>query len=245
MAIFGGSSYGGNTSYGGLANARNYNPMAANNPYATNKPTDPLTNQYKLYNTAVEQQAGDYSNIMQGYKNLASKGPSSANAQAVSNLGDLATTGGYSEADKADIRARGVSPIRSVYAGANRDVDRQKGLQGGYSPNYGAVKAKMAREQSEQVAGGVQNVNAMLAQNIAGNRLNAAGSYASASNQQDNTALNALQGQASLYGSTPGMASLYGGQALQGAQLQNNINQQGVQNRNQMTEQFIRGLGGR
>lgn len=197
-------------------NRTNWSPPLAANSSEQYPSNNPLMSQYKLYNTAVEQQSGDYGNIMQAYKDLLKPGSS------ISNLNELSRTGGYSPEDIANIRERGISPIRSVYAGANRDVDRQRALQGGYSPNYAAVKAKMARELSDTVANHTTNINADLAQRIAQNKLSIAPSAASSS-------MEPIRGMASLYGSTPGLASLYGNQALQGAQLQNQINQQGNQ----------------
>lgn len=185
----------------------------------------PMTDQYNLYNTAVQQQAGDYGNIMEGYKNLLGRGPSADSMSATANLGNLATTGGLSEEDIRNIRARGISPIRSVYSSANRDVDRQKGIQGGYSPNYGAVKAKMARELSSTLSDKSTDVEGMIAEMRQRGRLQAAPQYSAAVSQNDNNARDALQGMTGLYGTTPALASLYGGQALQGAQLQNQINQ--------------------
>lgn len=166
---------------------------------------------FGLYNTAVEQQAGDYGNIMKGYQGFNSSAP-------MQNFGELAATGGYSEADKQNIRERGISPIRSIYASANRDVDRQKAIQGGYSPNYGAVKAKMARDLSSQIGDQVTNVNATLAQNVAQNRVGLAPSFAAQS-------FAPLQAQQSLYGTTPALAKTFGDQAMNSAQLQNNIYQ--------------------
>lgn len=196
----------------------NYGPYGAAGFEALRQPQTPppqplggITGAYGLYNTAVGQQAGDYSRIMQGYQNLGSN-------PAYQNLADLSTTGGYSEGDKADLRARGVSPIRSVYASANRDVDRQRALQGGYSPNYNAVKAKMAREMSDTISNQTQNVNADIASRVAQNKIGLAPTYA-------NMASEPLKAQQSLYGTTPALSSLFGNQALNAAQLQNNINQ--------------------
>lgn len=337
------------------------------NPSA--QPFSPLTRQYNLYNTAVEQQAGDYGNIMKQYQDLARQSsgspiqqispqtyvpqqmrapenitpktytPASYSAQSytykpsadvtasLGNLKGLSETGGYSPQDIADLRARGVSPIRAVYANAQRGVDRQRALSGGYSPNYNAVSAKMARELSDQIADAIQNVNAGIAQNVAGNKLSAAPQYASAAAGQSglenqigmgNTAaqnqarmlnagaineagqfntgannnaqlqnianqllvsqfntgstnqanqfnleqpykagqfnlaargqgqdqlLRAIQGQQSLYGTTPAMSALFGGQALSGAELQNMINQQGNQGNSQFFNSFMGGLG--
>lgn len=237
-------------------------------------PTTPLQNQYKLYSGAVQQQAGDYGNLMQGYQNLGNNiqasgsgtytpstygySPTQAFTGAVSNLQDLAKTGGYSDQNIADLRARGISPIRAIYANAQQNVERQKSLSGGYSPNYAAVQAKMARDESNQIGDATQNVNAGLAQNIAQNKLQVAPTLASTTgneNQfvnnigmqntnttneaqqfnlnrpfQTNEAMaNNLSGMRSLYGTTPAMSSLFGNQALSAAQLQEMINARGQQ----------------
>ena len=100
---------------------------------------------------------------------------------SLANLSDLSQTGGYTAQGIADLRERGVSPIRSVYSSAQQGIDRAKRLQGGYSPNYTAATAKLTRGLSDAVSSGVQNVNAGIAQNVASNRLQAAPAYASAS----------------------------------------------------------------
>lgn len=79
---------------------------------------------------------------------------------------NFANTGGYSGGDVQNIRARSLSPIRAIYANANREVDRQKNLQGGYSPNYGAVKSKMARELSSILGDKSTDVEAQIAQMV-------------------------------------------------------------------------------
>jgi len=96
---------------------------------------------------------------------------------AIANQRGLAETGGYSQADIANIRERGISPIRSVYANAQQNLQRQRSLQGGYSPNYAAVSSKMAREMSSQLSDQTTAVNAQLAQNIATNRIGASQTY--------------------------------------------------------------------
>lgn len=254
-------------------------PLPANQQGSPNSPVD---NQYKLYNSAVGTQAEDYSGIMQGYKDLLSKvnsqpqfnasaaqitpqqydyKPTQDVTQSLSNLNDLSQTGGYSQQGINDLRERGISPIRSVYAGANRDVDRKLRLQGGFSPNYNATKAKMAREQSDSIANQITNVNAGIAQNVASNRLQAAPQYANAAgnesqlktnvglqntgavntanqwnaqipllNQQYNAQnqgqqLQALQGMQSLYGTTPALSRLFGDQAMNASNQQNQIDQ--------------------
>ena len=76
---------------------------------------------------------------------------------------DFSQTGGYSPADIANMRARGVGPIRSAYANAEQEVGRQRSLQGGYAPNAIAILAKMARESGQGAADATQNVEAGLA----------------------------------------------------------------------------------
>lgn len=228
---------------------------------------DPLEKSFKTHNAAVEQQGIDYSGIMKGYQNMLAGAGQAGNqvtpqsyayqgspdvTSALATQKGLAETGGYSPEGIANIRERGISPIRSIYSSANRNLNRQRGLSGGYSPNMVAGQAKMAREMSEQMGGAMNNVNASLAQNIAGNRLQAAPQYAQTAGQQSGlqnqigmanvesaNAANkfnvgnktdiegrALQGMSGLYGTTPALVNTFGNQAMQGAGLQNTIQQQ-------------------
>lgn len=77
--------------------------------------------------------------------------------------GKFAETGGFTPEQISAIRARGISPVRSVYANAERNVNRQRALQGGYSPGFGALTARMAREQGQSIADASTNVEASLA----------------------------------------------------------------------------------
>jgi len=90
---------------------------------------------------------------------------------AFGNLSDLARTGGYSGETLANIRARGVSPLRSVYANAQRNLQRQRALQGGYSPNMGAITAKMAREQGQLLSQAIGDIEAGIGERVAQGRL--------------------------------------------------------------------------
>lgn len=150
------------------------------------------------FTTAANQQAKDYDTIMKNYGDLYKQGatnplkysniaPTTNNysksadvSKSLGDLSDLSTTGGYSPEGIAALRERGISPIRSVFSSAQRNIDRAKGLSGGYSPNYAAVTAKMAREQASEIGNQMNNVNAGIAQNVAANRIAAAPAYASA-----------------------------------------------------------------
>jgi len=167
-----------------------------------NMPTKQFGNP-NTFTAAANQQAKDYDKIMGKYGDVydfASRSPitpSSVNysnispqttnyqqsadvTKSLSDLSGLSSTGGYDEKGIADLRARGLSPIRSMYANAQRNIDRSKALSGGYSPNYGALTAKMAREQSDKLGGAITDINAGIAQNVASNKLSAAPNYASA-----------------------------------------------------------------
>jgi len=167
---------------------------------------NPVDNQYKLYNSGVAQNAEDYGSIMDAYKQFLSNQVPMMQAgtynptfspyqqsndvrQSMANMASLAASGGYSTQDLQDLRARAVSPVRAVYSNAQRNVDRSRALQGGYSPNYNAATAKMAREQSAGMADALTNANAGIAQNVASNKLQIApqwGQLASSENQAHN-----------------------------------------------------------
>lgn len=194
---------------------------------------------YGLYDKAAEEQTGNYSNIMDAYRNIIAGGPSSEYRAAHSNLSNLAQSGGYSEGDINNLRERALSPIRSIYASANRDIERNRTLKGGYSPGYAAVKAKMARELSTSLGNQMTNVNAGLAERIAQNKIGLAPQLANTAQEFDANKFRALQGATSLYGTTPAMAATFGNQALQGAQLQNTINQQNTDNEQRRNQQMM------
>lgn len=166
---------------------------------------DPIRDMYNVYDTAVNKQAGDYDEIMRKFRDIYSNADrvndprrletagynpyraeqtayekSPDTTRALAELQDLASTGGLSAADQQNLRARGISPIRSMYATAQRDMDRQRRLAGGYSPNFGAVTAKFARDQSSLIADQMDKVNANIAEMVQSGRLSAAPNYASA-----------------------------------------------------------------
>jgi hypothetical protein len=173
---------------------------------------------YTNAGTAVRKQAGDYDDIMGKYRDIYASIPSQGSTggahltqnytiptyqttadytRAIGNARNTADRGLYSDEDQANIRERGISPIRSVYANAQRNVNRQRSLQGGYSPNYAAVSAKMAREMSSQLSDATTRVNAQLAQDIASQRANAQSEYLGASKgeqgERNQFALNAAE----------------------------------------------------
>jgi hypothetical protein len=162
---------------------------------------DPIAQLYGRANDEYDRQTGDYTDIMKRFRDIYDTSANPTNGQykfdpytaaqatysrspdttaALASLNELSRTGGLSDTDQQNLRARGVSPIRAQYATAQRDMDRQRRLNGGYSPNFGAVTAKMTRDQSSLIADQMDKVNANIAQMVQSGKLSAAPNYASA-----------------------------------------------------------------
>lgn len=90
----------------------------------------------------------------------------SGQPQAFAGFQQFSQTGGFSPQDLTNIRARAVSPVRAVYANAQRNVNRQRSLQGGYSPGFGAMQTRMAREQGQETADAGINAEAGIAEMV-------------------------------------------------------------------------------
>ena len=144
--------------------------------------------------------------------------------------GQFADTGGYSPGDLANIRARSISPIRSVYSRSLAELDRHKALQGGYMPNYAAARSRFAREQGQLTSDATTNAEAAIGEMKQRGRL--AGM----------AGLGNTIGQGSqLYGATPGLAEMFGQGALQSTGQALNLG--GL--RNQLTGNLIGASMGR
>ncbi len=225
---------------------------------------------YNNYQIGKNTSFNSYDDIMNRYKSLYNQGPSQANQQAmggysqmasqgagagwnpefrgavsdsISGYGDFAKTGGFTDQGIQDIRARGIAPTRAVYENAQSNIDRQRSLQGGYSPNYTAATARLTRDLANSIGDQNTNVNAQIAQMVQQGRLAGLGGLSSTGqgaqgieNQMSSINANArlgglggllegssigsrdqenlLRGMTSLYGTTPGMLGVTGQQLL-------------------------------
>lgn len=167
--------------------------LAPKLPATTAAPTDQYGNLMSQYTDLLNTPASSvnlsdqYSKLLTAPSSFNPVAPTTTNyttdpayVDAINNLKTLSSTGGYSSQDIADLRARAVSPVQSVYAGAQRNIERAKALQGGYSPNYTAATAKLTRGLSDATSSAIINANAGIAQNVASNKLQIAPQYASA-----------------------------------------------------------------
>lgn len=149
---------------------------------------------YNTYRTTADRTPEDYGDIMSQYKDFRSGGGGATNVNlhtphnfsferitptrstetqsALTGFGEFADTGGYSPTDIQELRARGVSPIRSAYGNTMMQMDRARALgpEGG-SPNYIAAVSRAQRELPQQLSDATTNVNAGLAENIRSGRL--------------------------------------------------------------------------
>jgi hypothetical protein len=133
---------------------------------------------------------------------------------SMSGYQNFADTGGFSPQDVQNIRARMIAPIRSIYSGANRDVDRQRRLQHGYSPNYTAAKAKMAREQAYATSDATTNAEAQIAEMLRSGKLAGLSGLSQTGLAGRGQNLQSLGTQTGLYSASPGLAGTFGNQAL-------------------------------
>lgn len=84
---------------------------------------------------------------------------------------DFAQTGGFSDQDKANYRARAIAPIRATYELGMDQLERAKNLSGGYMPNAGAARSQMARHMSQAIGDQAVNAEASLAEQIRAGRM--------------------------------------------------------------------------
>jgi len=148
---------------------------------------------------------------------------------------EFGQTGGYSSQDIANMRARGVAPIRAAYANAERNVSQGRALQGGYSPNAAAAQVKMAREQGQSMADASQNVDAQIAQARNAGRLAGYGGMAGIEGQRLNAQMQgdifnagqANEGQKFDIGNEMGVSQFNAGQGNQVGMFNADLNYKG------------------
>lgn len=123
-------------------------------------------------NGGYEGQLGDfYQNLMQNGGGLGWDSMfRGALGDAIGGYGEFAKTGGLSEQDRHDLRARGEGAVRAVYGNMTDNLNRQRSLQP-FGPNYAASAAKMARERSYANADALTGVNSEIARMVQQGRL--------------------------------------------------------------------------
>lgn len=216
------------------------------------------------YTGAVNQANQNYGSIMSGYQNYGTglqniqdkiTTPTSYTPQTVNystpgelstaygTLGDaqntfenFAQTGGFTPQGISDMRARGMAPITAAYGNAMQNLNQANTLGGG-AANFVAAQAQAQRQLPQQLSDAEQGVNATLAQMIQQGQLAGAQGLESTGAEQGGLA-NTAEGQAL------GAAIANQGAGLQGASLNDTMNQQYIQNLLQSQEAQLPGLQG-
>lgn len=199
------------------------------------------------FTVASDRGERDYSDIMNRYGSFLDSGGYTPNFGAYPGYQDFADTGGYTPQNIQDIRARGLAPMRAAYANAQSNLNRNRALQGGYSPNYAAALAKMARELGYGLSDQATNVEAILADAIRQGKLAGLGGMtnidsarATAELAGRGQQLQGISGMQNLYGTAPGMAQMFGNQMLDSSRNSLNLEQLN----NQLAQMIISGTLG-
>lgn len=87
---------------------------------------------------------------------------------------ELLKTGGYTDADKTNIRSRASSVIPSMYDAVKNATLTQNAAQGGYSPGYTYQVAKMVRDAGRDATSAVRDSEIGLAESIRSGKLSGA-----------------------------------------------------------------------
>jgi hypothetical protein len=161
---------------------------------------------------------------------------------------EYSKTGGFTQADKTDFMNQSTGAVPKFYEGIQNELDRMKGVQGGYSPGFDAQSAKIAREKTQAGQDAILNANVNLKNIIDSNRkwgtegmsssemglqdmltrnkLQSMGQAASLRGQQNDDdyrwSFGALDGLQNLYSATPGEENMLLGHINDSRQIRGN-----------------------
>lgn len=156
----------------------------------------------KNYENSVTKGMQSYDDIMSAYKNFSGSPDMESARSAYTSLAN----GG--NINMAAIRDRAMAPTRAAYENAIRNLNKQRSLQGGYSPGYTTALTRMARQQGQGAADAANSAEAAIAELLSRNQIAGAGGLSDLANK-NLAATDAMRG---LYGTAPGMATMFGNQ---------------------------------
>ncbi len=128
---------------------------------------DFVTDQYKALLTPGEGSVGgggggytpdtsSLSNYESWFKNIGDTGATTPeqleNLRGYGVFKEFANTGGFSGADQANFRARGLSGVPSLYEGMRRDLGNRMAVSGGYGPGFDYAGSQLARDRARSIA---------------------------------------------------------------------------------------------
>lgn len=108
---------------------------------------------------------------------------------------EFAKTGGYSDKDRANIRARATSGIPAMYAQMKAQADRGANIQGGYGPGRSVLAGRLGRQQAESLSGAARDAEIGIMEKVnQGRQWGTQGMSTSELNLQDLLSKNKLSG---------------------------------------------------
>ncbi len=103
-----------------------------------------------------EPDTSSLSNYESWFKNVGETGATTPeqleNLRGYGVFKDFANTGGFSDADQANYRARGLSGVPSLYEGMRRDLGNRMAVSGGYGPGFDYAGSQLARDRARSIA---------------------------------------------------------------------------------------------
>lgn len=135
-------------------------------------PDSRLTDVSKFYEDYMKTGGWDPSNVTSINDNIAKLKSLGYDPDTVNRLrgggvfDEFSKTGGYSDNDLANIRARGTSTIPAFYAQAKADANRARAVQGGYGPGQSALMARFGRSQAAAGADAALNTELGIKSNV-------------------------------------------------------------------------------
>jgi hypothetical protein len=127
------------------------------------------------------QNYGDVNNSIAGLQDFASRGGMTAEDTARINrpiFEEFEKTGGYTDADKANIRSRSNSSIASTYGAIKDNLDRQNRVSGGFGPGLSAASFKLARQGAQDIGTNARDTEIGINDSVRAGRMNAANTIA-------------------------------------------------------------------
>jgi hypothetical protein len=88
-------------------------------------------------------------------------------------------TGGYTDADKANIRDRGNRAIASTYGSLSDNMNRQRITSGNIGPGLSATNFKLARQAAQDIGSNTRDTESSIADAVRSGRMSAAQAIAS------------------------------------------------------------------
>lgn len=139
---YGGSSGGGSGGGGGAAPGARQDYFSSIGPLDKTM-YDSAENAFKQLDTTGAQRFADTGGLDQATMDR---------MRGMGGYDEFAKTGGYSEEDKGNIRAKALSPISAFDTARRDDMSTRRSVQGGYTPGFDASSRALSRDTARNIS---------------------------------------------------------------------------------------------